>query len=132
LASLTKDVAMPIDEMARLRRSLDATRESVNELVDQIDRRNRRRVNRVVLALVFLAAAVGVDMWARRSSEAAACIRANETRALVRDMTKDASLAAGEALIDVAGDDPDAVERYRAALDARLTEVVSKLVDREC
>lgn len=121
-----------VTQINKLRDSLDATRDSLNELVTQIDRRSRRRVNRVVAALLVVASFVGFNAWSRYVDNVETCKRSNETRALIRSITKEASLASGEALIDVAGADDETVGRYRTSLEERLTEVVNRLGDRNC
>lgn len=121
------------NELTQLRASLDATRISLDTVVKGIDKRTRRRTNWLLVALVVLAGYVSANAWARHVNDVETCRRGNETRELIRGITKEASLAAGEALIDASGaDDPRAIERYRLVLDERLTEVVSRLGSRDC
>lgn len=121
-----------VNELAQVRGSIDATRESLNELLDQFDRRSRRRFYGVLAVVLMLGSFLGYEAWSRHDDSIETCRRGNETRALIRDITKDASMAAGEALIDVAGADDETVANYRQTLDRRLTDVVSRLGSRDC
>lgn len=117
-------------DLASARGSVDAARQSVDELMRHIDRRSRRRTNSVVAFVVVLAASfVGYRHW----QDVDECHRANDTRAVLRDLARDSTLAGGEALIDVfPGASPERVAVYREALDARLMTVVNQLKDRDC
>lgn len=122
-----------VNELAQLRETIDATRRSLNELLHQTDMRSRRRANGVLAVVLLLASFVGYNAWSRHAESETACRNANETRAVIRDITKDASMAAGEALIEVAsGANAETIALYRQALDKRLTDVVSRLGDRDC
>lgn len=117
-------------ELVSARGSVDAARQSVDELVRRIDRRSRRRTGGVV-AFVLLVAATFGGYW--HWQNVADCKRGNDTRAVLRDLTRDANTESGEALIDVfPGAPPERVAQYRERLADRLTVVVSQLKDRDC
>lgn len=117
-------------ELASARGSVDAARLSVDELVHSMDRRSRRRTNLVAVLVVVVALAFG---GYREWQEQLACERSNDTRAVLRSLTKEASTESGEALIDVfPGAPAERVNKYRERLDRRLDVVVSRLKDRDC
>lgn len=121
------------NELAQVRGSMDATRVSLNELLRQTDKRSRRRSNGVLAVVLLLGSFVGYNAWSRHTESITTCRNANETRAVIRQITKEASMAAGEALIEVAaGADDETIALYRRSLDRRLTEVVSRLGSRDC
>lgn len=117
-------------ELASARGSVDAARLSVDELVHSMDRRSRRRTNLVAVLVVVVALAFG---GYREWQERLACERGNDTRAVLRSLTKEANTESGEALIDVFPKAPaERVNKYRERLDRRLDVVVSRLKDRDC
>ena len=61
----------------------------------------------------------------------AACADANESRGTIRQLSKDAPLEVGEALIEVAPNaKPEVVQAFREAMDRRLTTIVNQLPNR--
>lgn len=122
-----------LSELASARGSVDAARLSVNELVQRMDGDSKRRT-RVVAGFVGLVAVVlGGSLYLRYEQDLTDCKRSNDARAAIRQMSRDATLEGGEALIDIFPNAPaERVEQYREALDRRLTIVVSRLEDRDC
>lgn len=117
-------------ELVSARGSVDAARLSVEELLRTIERQAKRRSRRIVVFVLVIALSFG-GYW--RWQEVADCHRANDTRAVLRALTKDANTESGEALVDVFPNAPaERVEQYRERLDRRLTVVVSRLKDRDC
>lgn len=67
----------------------------------------------------------------------AACRTGNETRGVIRQMSKDAALEVGESIIEVAsqGDDipsEETVRQFREIMARRLDAIVGQLEDRDC
>lgn len=65
------------------------------------------------------------------------CERANEGRALTREVAAEVGVESAEAVIEVAsqGDDPpspEVVEAYREAVRRRMEQIASRLEDRAC
>lgn len=61
----------------------------------------------------------------------AACVDADDSRAIIRQLSKDSPLEVGEALIEVLPEaDPEVVEAFRSAMDRRLTTIVNQLPQR--
>lgn len=88
--------------------------------------------------LVAAGAAVGALVASQqvrdenRARLEAQCESADETRVLLRALSKDSALEVGEALIDVVPDaDPETVAAFRGAMNRRLTAIVNQLPGRE-
>ena len=60
----------------------------------------------------------------------AACNDANESRAVIRELSKGGDLEVGESIIEVASADPEVVAQFRDILGRRLTANVNQLPGR--
>lgn len=59
------------------------------------------------------------------------CESGDETRVLIRQVSKDGDLEVGESIIEVASADPEIVAQFRDVLGRRLTANVNQLPGRE-
>lgn len=95
-----------------------------------------------VSLLLSAGAAVGALVASRqvadenRDRREASCAAGDETRTILRQLSKDSALEVGEAIIEVAGGgdeppDPEVVRQFRAVMDRRLTAIVNQLPGRE-
>ncbi len=108
-------------------------------------RRNRRGRRAAYLAVVAMGAFglwqvrdLQVDQRTKIERDAAeSCASGNETRQVIRQMSKDAALEVGESIIEVAsqGDDTpsdETVTQFREIMARRLDAIVGQLEDRDC
>lgn len=108
-------------------------------------RRNRRGRRAAYLAVVAMGAFglwqvrdLQLDQRAEIDRDAIeSCRSGNETRQVIRQMAKDASLEVGESIIEVAsqGDEipsAETVAQFRGIMARRLDAIVAQLEDRDC
>lgn len=129
------------EELARLYVELAA--EVRAEVAASRRQRQRRRA-----AYLFVVVMGAFGLWQVRDLQVdqhtqiehdaeTACRAANETRASIRRIAKDASLEVGESIIEVASQganvpSDETVSQFREIMARRLDTIVGQLEDREC
>jgi uncharacterized protein HemX len=142
-----------VDELTAVRESIDAVRESLDHAVEELSKETtRNRVTTLLLGVLLCAVAgLGALGWwnDRRDDQAdkrqavaaaqAACESGNETRATLREISKETGITSGqtggEALITALQElgrdvSPEAIETYRQVLDDLLDPALTEIVNR--
>lgn len=98
------------------------------------------------LVILWICVITGVSGWGYQRQERiikdqqeeaisrreSACEDGDDSRAIIRQMSKDSALEVGEALIEVAGGDadPEVIAQFRQVINRRLDTIVNQLPSR--